>query len=745
MKKIILISILITAFMSPLNSFAASGSILSPWKKSGVNVSLARSTDNVGIGETAPTSKLFIQSDSSTKKTLTLKMAASQSVNPFEIVDSTDVAKVTVASTGVATFANDVYANGNLYTGGLDYGINPGVVNVFSSSIDPNSVITTAHGYKFPVDGAPTALFQRLSKGDGTTDTPSATFVGALNYGASATGTDDYAITLPLAPLAYTTGMVVVCKADVICSGSCSLNVNTLGAKSLKVQYNIDPPDGYIKAGSIFIAIYDGTNFQIGFPILNNREMSYGVAWNETTDSYTRIGNASGFPVATTMPDTLLPVQANMKRCLLKDDGTINYFLYPSNSAFKVDGSTASVLTGADGQVMVRIPKFWYRYRYIAPVHYWEISPVALSDFDVYPAFIKDGVEVDYRYIGAYEGVLYDTSIAQYVDGLAQTAWSCTFALADSSITANSRTAPFKNLTIGQKLVVTGTSLNNGTVTVASLVSDTKITVAEVLVNETAAATVIGTQKDYTATTGDKLSSVSGFAPVTDFTRADSRVMGSNRGSGWRQLDYSLISAIQLLYLTEYASFYSQSMLGAGITNVADWSAYNDYNPIVRSGNSNSIGNATGNTAGSASAATEATKYLSYRGIENWLGHIWKFVDGFNINNNIPYMTNNAVSWADDTATNYSRPNNVLGTAITLINSDGYQNTLQSISEGFLPKTVGASSSTKLTDYYYQNTGWRVALFGGNSYDGVAAGGFSWLLTYSSADLDRNIGGRLSF
>jgi hypothetical protein len=287
--------------------------------------------------------------------------------------------------------------------------------------------------------------------------------------------------------------------------------------------------------------------------------------------------------------------------------------------------------------------------------------------------------------------------------------------------------------------------LNNGTVTVASLVSNTKITVSEVLVDETAANTVIETQKDFTATTGDKLSSVSGFAPTVNFTRANCRVLASNRGAGWRQLDYSLVSAIQLLWLTEWASFYTQSLLGAGITNVSDWSTYNDYNPIARSGNSNTIGNATGNTAGSISSATESTKYLSYRGIENWFGHIWEFVDGFNINNNIPYITNNSTYWADDTATNYVRPNDVLGDAVTLIGTNGYSATLLQILEGFLPKTVGASSSTKITDYYYQDSGWRVARLGGGSDNGVKAGGFYWLLVVSSADLSRAISGRLSF
>ena len=136
---------------------------------------------------------------------------------------------------------------------------------------------------------------------------------------------------------------------------------------------------------------------------------------------------------------------------------------------------------------------------------------------------------------------------------------------------------------------------------------------------------------------------------------------------------------------------------------------------------------------------------MSYRGIENWFGHVWKFVDGFNVNNNIPYLTNNSANWTDDTASNYTRPNNVLGDAVTMIGTSGYSATLLQISTGFLPKTVGASSSTKLTDYYSQSSGWRVALLGGNSNHGAQAGGFCWNLALSSADLYRYFGGRLSF
>ena len=93
--------------------------------------------------------------------------------------------------------------------------------------------------------------------------TGNATIGGALNYAADAGATDAYAITLAPAPTAYTEGMVISFKANTANTGACSVNVNGLGAKSLKRGVSTDPGDNFIKVGSIVTAVYDGTNFQM--------------------------------------------------------------------------------------------------------------------------------------------------------------------------------------------------------------------------------------------------------------------------------------------------------------------------------------------------------------------------------------------------------------------------------------------------------------------------------------------------
>lgn len=389
-----------------------------------------------------------------------------------------------------------------------------------------------------------------------------------------------------------------------------------------------------------------------------------GLTWNESTDAYTRTDSLSGLTLAASPGNSYLPIHAQMRRCILSDAGVVQYYLCSTDSTLKADCSTPANIDGTDGQVMVEIPAFYYYYNYSGTTHTWKISQYPKTGYDTHPAFTKDGSFVAKRYIGAYEGVLYDVSGSAYTQG----------------------------------------------------------TSSQV--------------KDWT---NDKLSSVSGFKAVTNGTRAQFRKIASNRGAGWRQLDYDLHSAVQLLYLVEYASFYSQNMIGAGISNVTDWAAYNNYYPIAASGNSNAIGNGTGNTAGATLCATEVSEYMSYRGIENWYGHLWKFVDGININSGRPYATNVQTNFADDTTTNYTDLGANMGT------TSGDQHTLIQVGRGFLPASVGASSSTKITDYYWYASGWRVLVVGGGAYNGVLVGGFCVSAASASTGFGTNIGGRVCF
>lgn len=62
---------------------------------------------------------------------------------------------------------------------------------------------------------------------------------------------------------AYYTGMMVWFKATYANTGTCTINVNALGAKSLIRPGGIGLAAGDITAGSLICAVYDGTSFQI--------------------------------------------------------------------------------------------------------------------------------------------------------------------------------------------------------------------------------------------------------------------------------------------------------------------------------------------------------------------------------------------------------------------------------------------------------------------------------------------------
>ena len=123
---------------------------------------------------------------------------------------------------------------------------------------------------------------------------------------------------------------------------------------------------------------------------------AYGISWDYATDTYIRTG-AKGYTA----------IQNMMRRCVVKADGTVNYYLNPNNSNFKADG-TPSVLTGADGNVMVEIPKHYIKVETVGNVDSFSVSLTPEVGYVLDPAFLKwNGttmVEVPYRYFRAYEG-----------------------------------------------------------------------------------------------------------------------------------------------------------------------------------------------------------------------------------------------------------------------------------------------------------------------------------------------------
>lgn len=354
---------------------------------------------------------------------------------------------------------------------------------------------------------------------------------------------------------------------------------------------------------------------------------AYGVEWNPTTDVYTRTGFAVGTANSTSYAGA---IQTQMKRCVLNSNGTVAYYLHPTNSTLKADG-TAATIDGSAGNVMVEIPKFYYKYENVAGVHKWSVSPIAEAGFVLHPAFMRGGTERNFRYYPAYEG------------------WY----------------------------------------------------------------------------SGSKLVSGSGRVPIVNQTRATLRSYAAANGTGWSLIDWNILTAVQLLFLTEYATFDTQAMLGNGNDTGSDYT--------MTTGGSNGIGNGS-------SPATSVDTWMSYRGIENWYASMWKFIDGVNIQGRLYYVNDKPATFADDVFTG-----DYVSTGITSAAANGYVSNLVASSKGFVASEVTGSSSTKVPDYFYQGTGNRIVVFGGTADSGLIAGGFCLYATNAASIADANIGSGVSY
>lgn len=86
---------------------------------------------------------------------------------------------------------------------------------------------------------------------------------GALDYAVATGSANAYEVVLTPALDAYIEGMPIIFKANHDNTGAATLNVNSLGAISLKKGVNQDLAAGDIKTGQIVVGIYGGTTIQI--------------------------------------------------------------------------------------------------------------------------------------------------------------------------------------------------------------------------------------------------------------------------------------------------------------------------------------------------------------------------------------------------------------------------------------------------------------------------------------------------
>lgn len=416
----------------------------------------------------------------------------------------------------------------------------------------------------------------------------------------------------------------------------------------------------------------------------------YGVEWDVTNASpvLTRIGSDM------TLHATL-PVQSNMKGCLLQDDGTVNYYLKADDWTKKADG-TASNLDGTDGQVMVEIPKHYRKFETDGNIRRAMISQFEISGFH----------EVPLCYVSAYEAAV-------------------------------NRTAPIKLWSIKNAKAEYrgGDNTSAWDAAVNSLLGKPATNINRTNFRAYARARAAGTKWNMYTYDIHK-------AILWLFT-----------------IEYATKNSQLAVNVSLDANGYKQGGLGIGVSDadVDTWNTFNGYNPFINCGASDSLGNFTGEVSvtvnGFGGSGVNVTfKVPRYRGIEHPFGHLWKNSDGCNVKiqsagsggESQLWVATNPANFSDSVYTNYTNRG-------LIARKEGYVKTFLMGDYGdILPVTVGGDSSTWWCDYFYTNTpssgvSLRTLFLGGNAYIGVDNGLAFALLYFTPVTASTSFGSRLCY
>lgn len=382
------------------------------------------------------------------------------------------------------------------------------------------------------------------------------------------------------------------------------------------------------------------------------------------------------------------------KRCNVLDDGTIT--AYYGDDGYTEDGS--------NGQVMVFQPAFYYKVvplklekntdsgigYHLRKANYY-VSSKPKSGFKLHPAFYDaNGNEVGYILYSAYEGSMYDVSAKAYVNDNV-----------DESITYED---------------------------------------------------------------GDLLCSISGKKPISGLrkgigTKTNLELMAQNRGAGWHLETIKATSANQLLTMIELGSMNTQAGIGQGVVSITNTASYNCSS---LTGSTSDLGNGTAQAKETINeiGGTETTYNvngkvsISYRGVENPWGNIWKHIQGINIwsdgsmDGGQPYVANN---FTFNEAT-HSDSDNYAPVGFTLAKASGFIKAMGYGSEEYdwllMPSESGGTTVSPVGDAVFITPnlkGYRIVRLGGYCNSGSGAGSFYWACDAGGGYHTLAIGGRLIY
>lgn len=148
----------------------------------------------------------------------------------------------------------------------------------------------------------------------------------------------------------------------------------------------------------------------------------------------------------------------------------------------------------------------------------------------------------------------------------------------------------------------------------------------------------------------NKLSSVADQKPTSNISITQAEQYARNRGTGWHITNMAAESANQMLEIVEFGSMNGQTSIESGLVSIPN---VNNKNCASQTGSTSELGNGTGAAASTTNITnnttnvydTEGRRAISYRGMENPWGNIWRMIGGINIYGNgkleggVPYIS----------------------------------------------------------------------------------------------------------
>lgn len=413
-----------------------------------------------------------------------------------------------------------------------------------------------------------------------------------------------------------------------------------------------------------------------------------GITMDYKNKTCTRIAGAKNLTAGADFDK--FSMYGGRKRCNVSDGGTIN--AYYGDEGYTEDGS--------NGQVMVYQPKFYYL---VCPLEYdrqetgygyhlrkanYYISETQRAGFKLHPAFYdKNGNEVDYILMSAYEGCIYDTSASAYLKN-------------DEQVMDASKD---KFSSIAGARPASGVSQNLTRPNIEQLAKN---------------------RGEGWHSLGIKTASMEQLLMIVEMGMMN---LQTAIGQGVVNLPWTTGSDTTSSYAGATGSTAS---LGNGTGRATKTTTYEG-------------GKATDYTV-------DGKTSICYRGVENFWGNIWKFAYGINFYCEVgkPFLgyVCKDFNYAESKKTdNYENIGFALPSENGYVSAMGYSTKYDWL---FLPSEVKGNSSLPVGDYYYQNNTWdgyRIARLGGSWNDGSTAGGFYWYLDNGVGNRYRDVGGRLVY